>query len=164
MRTSVSVRSLGTRVTSTHREYFNRARQAVLAAGVALGRLAEIKPIVEYGIEYSALVNRLRGLIPRDVAFVQSKVAQVSVTPERQTLTLTNGQEISARLVIGANGVMADLIGARREISRCHSVSIGFDVDDANWPFDALTYFGEDPTRRVSSSISRIARRNLGGK
>ena len=30
-----------------------------------LGRLAEIKPIVEYGIEYSALVNRLRALIPR---------------------------------------------------------------------------------------------------
>src|SRR3954468_10158616 len=43
-----------------------------------LGRLAEIKPIAEYGIAYSALVNRLRGLVPRDVAFVQSKVAQVS--------------------------------------------------------------------------------------
>src|SRR3982751_1579188 len=66
-----------------------------------LGRLAEIKPITEYGIEYSALVNRLRGLIPRNVFFVQSKVTQVSVTPERQTLTLTTGEQISARLVIG---------------------------------------------------------------
>jgi 2-polyprenyl-6-methoxyphenol hydroxylase-like FAD-dependent oxidoreductase len=65
-------------------------------------------------------------------------------------LTLTNGEQISARLVIGANGVMADLVGARREISRCHSVSIGFDVDRANWPFDALTYFGEDPAQRVA--------------
>src|SRR6478672_9484967 len=52
-----------------------------------LGRLAEVKPIVEYGIEYSALVNRLRDLIPRAVTFVQSKVTNVSVTPERQTLT-----------------------------------------------------------------------------
>jgi 2-polyprenyl-6-methoxyphenol hydroxylase-like FAD-dependent oxidoreductase len=43
-----------------------------------LGKLAEIKPIVEYGIEYSALVNRMRALIPRDVAFVQGKVTGVS--------------------------------------------------------------------------------------
>src|SRR4051812_43637489 len=115
-----------------------------------LGRLAEIKPIVEYGIEYSALVNRLRGLIPRGVSFVQSKVTDLSVTAERQILTLTNGEQISTRLVIGANGVMADMIGARREISRCHSVSIGFDVDAANWPFDALTYFGEEPAQKVA--------------
>jgi len=115
-----------------------------------LGRLAEIKPIAEYGIEYSALVNRLRGLIPHDVKFEQSKVTALSLTPERQTLTLTSGEQISARLVIGANGAMADLIGARREISRCHSVSIGFDVDAANWPFDALTYFGEEPAQCVA--------------
>jgi 2-polyprenyl-6-methoxyphenol hydroxylase-like FAD-dependent oxidoreductase len=115
-----------------------------------LGRLAEIKPIVEYGIEYSALVNRLRGLIPRDVAFVQSKVTEVSVTPERQTLTLTNGRQISARLVIGANGVMAGMLGERREISRCHSVSVGFDIEAGEWPFAALTYFGEDPAQRVA--------------
>jgi len=95
-------------------------------------------------------VNRLRSLIPRDVAFVQSKVAELSVTPARQTLTFTSGEQLSARLVIGANGVLTDMIGARREISRCHSVSIGFDVDAANWPFDALTYFGEDPAQRVS--------------
>ena len=115
-----------------------------------LGRLAEIKRIVEYGIEYSALTNRLRSLVPPGVAYLQGKVAGLSVTPERQTLTLTGGEQISARLVIGANGVMADLIGTRRQISRCHSVSIGFDVDSANWPFDALTYFGEEPGQRVA--------------
>ena len=115
-----------------------------------LGKLAEIKPIVEYGIEYSALVNRLRDLVPRGVGFMHGKVTGLSLTPERQTLTLTSGEQISARLVIGANGVMADLIGARREISRCHSVSIGFDVDNGSWPFDALTYFGEEPAQRVA--------------
>ena len=56
-----------------------------------LGKLAEIKPIVEYGIEYSALVNRLRALVPDSVAFVQSKVTDVALSGERQTLTLTNG-------------------------------------------------------------------------
>ncbi|TMJ06168.1 MAG: FAD-dependent monooxygenase [Alphaproteobacteria bacterium] len=115
-----------------------------------LGRLAEIKQITEYGIDYSTLVNRLRSLVPADVAFVQSKATDVAVSPERQTLSLANGEQVSARLVIGANGVMAGTIGARREISRCHSVSIGFDVDSSRWPFDALTYFGEDPVHRVA--------------
>ena len=46
-----------------------------------LGRLAEVKPIVEYGVEYSALVNRLRSLIPRDVPFVQSKVTDCRLRP-----------------------------------------------------------------------------------
>jgi len=34
-----------------------------------VGRLAEIKAIEEYGIEYSALVNRLRDLMPDTVRF-----------------------------------------------------------------------------------------------
>jgi 2-polyprenyl-6-methoxyphenol hydroxylase-like FAD-dependent oxidoreductase len=116
-----------------------------------LGRLAEIKPSVEYGIEYSALVNRLRSLVPPNVAFVQSKVADVARSDERQTLTLLSGETISARLVIAANGLMPGVAGARREISRCHSVSIGFDVEtSARLPFAALTYFGETPAARVA--------------
>src|SRR5882724_7005804 len=114
-----------------------------------LGRLAEVKAIEEYGIEYSALVNRLRALIPDCVTFVQSKVTGVTLSAERQTLSLL-GETVSARLVIGANGVMADMLGARRDISRCHSVSIGFDVEHASWPFEALTYFGEDPAQRIA--------------
>jgi len=115
-----------------------------------LGRLAEIKPIAEYGIEYGALVNRMRALVPPSVTFVQSKVAGVALSDERQTLTLTNGEKISARLVIGANGVMGEMVGQRREISRCHSVSVGFDVEAGEWPFAALTYFGEDPAQRIA--------------
>jgi 2-polyprenyl-6-methoxyphenol hydroxylase-like FAD-dependent oxidoreductase len=114
-----------------------------------LGRLAEVKAIEEYGIEYSALVNRLRALIPDNVAFVQSKVTDVALSAERQTVTLL-GETLSARLVIGANGVMSDMVGARRDISRCHSVSVGFDVEATGWSFEALTYFGEDPAQRIA--------------
>ena len=104
-----------------------------------VGRLAEVKAIEEYGIEYSVLVNRLRALVPPGVNFVQSKLADVALSSERQTLTLLDGQTISARLVIGASGAMAEMAGARREISRCHSVSIGFDVDADRFAFEALT-------------------------
>ena len=58
-----------------------------------LGRLAEVKPIEEYGIEYSALVNRLRGLVPGNVTFVQSKVTDVALCDERQILTLAGGEQ-----------------------------------------------------------------------
>lgn len=115
-----------------------------------LGRLAEVKAIEEYGIEYSTLVNRLRGLIPRDVAFVQSKVTDISLGYDRQTLTLLGGEQVSARLIIGANGALAGMVGDRRDISRCHSVSVGFDLEGGRWPFEALTYFGEDPVHRVA--------------
>jgi 2-polyprenyl-6-methoxyphenol hydroxylase-like FAD-dependent oxidoreductase len=115
-----------------------------------LGRLAEVKPIEEYGIEYSALVNRLRGLVPDNVELLQRKVTDVALSDEHQILTLTGGEQVSARLVIGAGGVMAGLAGQRREISRCHSVSIGFDLEASDWPFSALTCFGEDPAHRVA--------------
>jgi 2-polyprenyl-6-methoxyphenol hydroxylase-like FAD-dependent oxidoreductase len=115
-----------------------------------LGRLAEVKRIEEYGFEYSVLVNQLRSLIPDSVTFVPGKVMDVALTPERQTMTLLGGGTLSARLVIGANGVMTDFVGTRREISRCHSVSIGFDVAGAAWPFAGLTYFGENPEQRVA--------------
>ena len=45
---------------------------------------------------------------------------------------------------------MGEMVGARREISRCHSVSVGFDIEAGEWPFAALTYFGEDPAQRVA--------------
>ena len=115
-----------------------------------LGRIAEVKRIEEYGIEYSALVNRLRGLVPGNVTFLQHKVTDAALSDERQILTLAGGEQVSARLVVGASGVMTGLVGQRREISRCHSVSIGFDLEASDWPFDALTYFGEDPIHRVA--------------
>ncbi len=119
-----------------------------------LGRLVEIKPIVQYGIEYGALVNLIRGLVPREVAFVQSKVTGIALTPERQTLTLVGGENVSARLIVGASGMASGLLERlgmrRREISKCHSLSIGFDADAANLPFDSLTYFGEHPSQRVA--------------
>jgi 2-polyprenyl-6-methoxyphenol hydroxylase-like FAD-dependent oxidoreductase len=115
-----------------------------------LGRFAEVKRIEEYGIEYSALVNRLRSLVPGNVAFRQHKVTDVALSGARQVLTLAGGEQVAARLVIGAGGVMTGLAGKRREISRCHSVSIGFDLEALDWPFAALTCFGEHPVHRVA--------------
>ena len=46
-----------------------------------LGRVAEVKPIEEYGIEYSALVNRLRGLFPSASHSCRARSPDVSLGP-----------------------------------------------------------------------------------
>ena len=59
-----------------------------------------------------------------------SKVISISAGPERQKLVLSNGEEISARLVVLANGLNVGLrhqLGIeRRIVSACHSISLGF--------------------------------------
>jgi 2-polyprenyl-6-methoxyphenol hydroxylase-like FAD-dependent oxidoreductase len=136
------------------------------------GRLAERLATKEYGIDYADLVNTLRGLVPAGVPFVRDKVTDIRLTPDRQTVTLEGGEPIAARLVIAANGLNAGLLETldmrRREISRCHSVSIGFDIRPAAAPrfaFDALTYYGEHPDDRVCYltlfPIGRRVRANL---
>ena len=77
--------------------------------------------------------------------------------PERQTVKLSNGDEISARLVVLATGLNIGLrqkLGIDREvISPGHSISIGFDVqptDQRAFAFPALTYFAERPADRMA--------------
>ena len=59
-------------------------------------------------------------------------MTDVSTSAERQKLTLSNGETISARLVVLANGLNVGLrrnLGIERQIiSACHSISIGFDL------------------------------------
>src|SRR6204780_4207284 len=99
---------------------------------------------------YDALVNAIRAEIPTDIESVFSKVISISASPERQKLVLSNGEEISARLVVLANGLNVGLrrwLGIeRRIVSACHSVSIGFNLVPVGRPcfdFPALTYFSE---------------------
>jgi 2-polyprenyl-6-methoxyphenol hydroxylase-like FAD-dependent oxidoreductase len=122
-----------------------------------LGHLVEKRPMVEYGIEYADLVNTLRSLIPTSVSFVCDKVIGLEAGATRQRLVLASGDSIEARLVIGASGLGNDVLSAmgmsREVVSKCHSVSIGFDlapVGRDGFDFDALTYFGEAPEHRVA--------------
>lgn len=112
------------------------------------GRLVERQRNAQYGIPYDALVNTVRGQIPPAVPFIPAWATGIAATSTRQTLTLSNGEGLSARLVILANGLNDGLrrtLGmASEKLSACHSVSIGFDVRPLDRPafdFPALTYF-----------------------
>src|SRR6185295_14633768 len=83
-------------------------------------------------------------------AFIHAKVTGLSTSADRQTLALSNGEEISARLIVLAIGLNVGLrhtLGIERKVlSTCHSISIGFDlapVGRRSFDFRALTYFSE---------------------
>src|SRR4029077_19396181 len=114
------------------------------------GRLIEKRPGDQHGILYDNMVNAMRGEIPPVVEFIHAKVMDIAVSAERQTVTLSTGEQISARLVVVANGLNVGLrhrLGMeRRDISKTHSIMLGFDLAPsgrAAFSFPALTYYGE---------------------
>ena len=119
------------------------------------GRVVEKRRGDQNGIFYAPLVNTVRAQIPNDVEFIQAKAAGISTSAGRQTVTLSNGDQVSARLVVLANGLNIGLrhtLGMTRKIiSECHSISIGFDIKPADrrfFDFSALTYYAERPDDR----------------
>lgn len=122
-----------------------------------LGHLVEKRPNDQYDILYDTLVNTVRAAIPPSVQVVHAKAAAISTSPDRQKITLSSGEDISARLIVLANGLNIGLrqsVGLTREIlSSCHSISIGFDLAPVGRPafdFRALTYYPERAADRMA--------------
>ncbi len=121
------------------------------------GRLLGTRRYRQFGILYDTFVNAMRATIPKSVEQIRSKATGVSLSPDRQTIALADGREISARLIVMANGLNAALrqgLGIGRDIiSPAHSISIGFDlkpVGRESFDFRALTYGPERHDDRVA--------------
>lgn len=121
------------------------------------GRIIEKTAGDQHGIFYADLVNTVRSEIPASVALVRAKAESIAAGPERQTVTLSGGECIDARLVVLANGLsvsLRDSLGLKREIvSRCHSIAIGFNIKPAErrqFDFPALTYYAERPAVKAA--------------
>jgi 2-polyprenyl-6-methoxyphenol hydroxylase-like FAD-dependent oxidoreductase len=106
---------------------------------------------------YDTLVNAVRAQIPPGAAFVAAKVTAVSTGTDRQTIILSNGEKIGARLIVlatGLNNALRRMLGiARVELSPCHSLSVGFDMvptGGGSFGFPSLTYYPERMAERIS--------------
>ncbi len=115
------------------------------------GRVVDKRRGDQHGIFYAPLVNTVRNLIPDNVITMHAKATALATSNERQRITLSNGEEISARLIVLANGLnisLRHILGLTREIlSECHSISIGFNVTPTrrrSFDFPALTYYAEN--------------------
>jgi 2-polyprenyl-6-methoxyphenol hydroxylase-like FAD-dependent oxidoreductase len=131
------------------------------------GHVVARKPSDQHGIMYDTLVNTMRAQIPRDVATIHAKCSSIANSAERQTVELSTGEEISARLVVLANGLnigLRHMLGIKRHvISECHSVTLGFDVvpvGRAGFGFPALTYW----PRRTGARMAYLSIFPIGGK
>jgi 2-polyprenyl-6-methoxyphenol hydroxylase-like FAD-dependent oxidoreductase len=120
------------------------------------GTLLDKAPSQQFGIDYDTLVNAIRAEIPGSVERIFAKAVSVATSSDRQRVTLANDEVISARLVVLANGLnvgLRQMLGIERQIiSRCHSISIGFDIEPVGrraFDFPALTYFSEGPRDRI---------------
>ena len=136
------------------------------------GHVVERRPGNQFGFFYGDFVNEVRAQIPPRVKFIEGKATEIRNTDDHQSVKLSNGEELSARLVIVANGLNIGLrhkLGIEREVlSKDHSISIGFDVEPVGRPsfdFSALTSYGERTADRVAYltlfPIGDIMRANL---
>jgi 2-polyprenyl-6-methoxyphenol hydroxylase-like FAD-dependent oxidoreductase len=121
------------------------------------GYVVAKKPSDQYGVMYDMLVNTMRGLIPANVDVLHTKAVELATSDERQRVVLADGEEISARLIVLANGPgigLRHMLGlGRRVISECHSVTLGFDVAPVErpaFPFPALTYWPKRTAARMA--------------
>jgi 2-polyprenyl-6-methoxyphenol hydroxylase-like FAD-dependent oxidoreductase len=131
------------------------------------GYVVAKKPSDQHGIMYDTLVNTVRAQIPPCVETIFAKASAIASSGERQKIELSNGDEISARLVVLANGLNIGLrhtLGiTRRVISQCHSVTLGFDVEPAGrtaFAFPALTYW----PKRARERMAYLSLFPIGGK
>jgi 2-polyprenyl-6-methoxyphenol hydroxylase-like FAD-dependent oxidoreductase len=120
------------------------------------GHLVEKRDGAQCGIYYADLVNTVRAEVPSS-AFITAKVTSVATGDDRQIVTLSNGDEISARLFVLANGLNIGLshkLGIERRVeSKTHSIAIGFDikpVGKAAFDFSALTCYSEGPAGQMA--------------
>jgi len=123
------------------------------------GHLVDKRPGDQEGIFYAPLVNTIHAEIPLDVKFIRAKATAISTGADRQSVTLSTGDTVAARLIVMANGLnigLRDKLGLTREIlSECHSVTIGFDIKPVGrraFAFPALTYYAN----RASDGVAYV--------
>ena len=103
-----------------------------------------------FGILYDDLVKLVRAQLPPAVEFIHGRIVDIAAGPERQRVSLADGREVDARLIVLATG-MGDALRHKLDIRRRvvfekHSLSFGFSlapVSGEDFAFPALTCYGE---------------------
>ncbi len=121
------------------------------------GQLVNKMDYPHYGFSYKTVIDAMRASIPQSVEFIRTKVKSVDNGPERQILQLANGEEISARLVVMANGLNP---GLRKQLdvpqamlSKHHCMAIGFDVAPLagqRFDFQSMTFWPEKVSKNMA--------------
>jgi 2-polyprenyl-6-methoxyphenol hydroxylase-like FAD-dependent oxidoreductase len=134
-------------------------------------RVVDKRPGDQYGVMYDTLVNAMRAEVPQGSLLV-GKALDIATGYDRQIVKLADGKEVSARLIVMANGLNSGLrqrLGfARDDLSKAHSIAIGFDLKPLGrsaFQAPALTYYNARPHDRTAYitlfPIGGVMRANL---
>ncbi len=121
------------------------------------GRLLDRNSTPHYGVMYHDLVAAMRRELSNSVRFIVGRVTDLSTSANRQTITVAEHGDLTARLVVLASG-MSDLLRARLGIERevlheRQSLTFGFNARfRGDFPYRAFTYYGE----RASDGIDYL--------
>ena len=114
------------------------------------GRIVDVRKTREQCLRYDAMVNAVRQAWPDAIEFHEGRVDAITPSAGQQSITLTSGRRIEARLVVLATGsgerLRAGLGMKRRSIRQNQSICIGMDLITAAGTRicdRALTYYGE---------------------
>jgi len=124
------------------------------------GKTIERRVIEEYGIHYQTMVETVRARIPERVERLTGNVMDIGLSEDMQKVSLTDGREIKARLVVLASG-FNDALRSKAGISRKlltanHSLTIAFDLKprpQETFELPSLTYYGD----RTADAIDYIS-------
>ncbi len=112
------------------------------------GRLLTIGKEEQYGIRYHETVNEVRQQLSMLQPVVQAKVINISLSEDKQRVTLDDGREFTSRLVVLATGptsALFKILGLTlAEQPNYYSMSFGFDVepvDGGNFDFLGFNYY-----------------------
>jgi 2-polyprenyl-6-methoxyphenol hydroxylase-like FAD-dependent oxidoreductase len=128
------------------------------------GRVIHVRKREQYGIFYQDIVNGIRAALPPEVKFRLGTVQQIGCSGDVRGVTLEDGEEYFARLVVLATGTESPLLSRlgmmKRPIPQVPSDALGFTIEPASggsFPFDAATYYPEGCGEKVAYlSLFRI--------
>ncbi len=106
------------------------------------GKLLNREKHEQYSFSYETVVNNLRAHAKKITRFIKSKVRTIEPGEASQFITLSNGQTVSARLVILSSGLNLTLINQlgleRKIISKKHCLAIGFSIQPIERSVDEI--------------------------
>ncbi len=117
---------------------------------------AEYLSLEQYAMPYHDLVNSLRGSIGPQVQNLIGRVSKITADRASPTISLDDGREVKAKLVVLACGVSPKLARAlnleRKTVQREQSLSLGFFAEAVAFrgcKADSLTIYSKNPQDQV---------------
>ncbi len=121
------------------------------------GKLVNKKSYPHYGFSYEIAVNAIRAYLDKANRMVLGKVKSIEKGDAVQKLTLSNGQEINAKLVVLANGLnpvlRKQLDVSQTMIEKHHEMAIGFDIEPIGnniFDFGSFTFWPERASEKLA--------------